>query len=175
MKRKTEKGRRLCLTAMVACLALGLSGCYAPPPAVDATGDLYPEYPSRPTEAAATVYQPIVTVNASAGAEPETTPYTGGIIVVSGTSTPTARVIVINTQTPSATIPAATPVQSTPTAVPTATSSALRNGSQGDTVRDMQRKLKKLGFYSGSIDGDFGPGTEAAAALGFKVWNGVFF
>ena len=162
MKRKTEKGRRLGLSAVLACLTLLLGGCYAPTPPVDASGDLYPEYPSRPTEAVTTVYQPIVTMNASAGAETETTPYTGGIIVVSGTSTPTAKVIVINTQTPSATIPAATPVQSTPTAVPTATSSSLRNGSQGDAVRELQRKLKKLGFYSGSIDGDFGPGTEAA-------------
>ena len=162
MKRKTEKGRRLCLLAVLTCLALALGGCYAPTPTVDTNGDLYPEYPSRPTEAVTTVYQPIVTVNASAGAGPEVTPYTGGIIVVSGTSTPTEKIIVINTQAPAATIASVTGVPTTPTAVPTATSSALRSGSQGDAVRELQRKLKKLGFYNGNIDGDFGPGTDAA-------------
>ena len=70
MKRKTEKGRRLRLSAALAGLTLLLGGCYAPTPAVDVNGDLYPEYPSRPTEAVTTVYQPIVTVNASSGAEP---------------------------------------------------------------------------------------------------------
>ncbi len=160
MKRNTLKGRRVRLAAVLACMALALSGCYAPTPAVDATGDTYPEYPSRPTEAIQTAYQPIVTVNTSV--DTAATPSTGGIVVISGTATPTARVIVINTQAPVATIAAATPVAATPTAVPTAASSTLRNGSQGDAVRDLQRRLKKLGFYSGNIDGDFGPGTEAA-------------
>ena len=104
--RKNDRVRDL-LAAVICALALG--GCYAPTPTVDTNGDLYPEYPSRPTEAVTTVYQPIVTVNASAGAGPEVTPYTGGIIVVSGTSTPTERIIVINTQAPAATIASIAP------------------------------------------------------------------
>ncbi len=160
--RCADKGRRLRLAALAVLMALLLGGCYAPTPAVDSTGNEYPEYPSRTAEPVRTVYQPIVTVNSYP--DTETTPYTGGIIVISGTATPAPTVITINTMEPVATVPPATPVAATPTVVPTptATSSSLRNGSQGDAVRDLQRKLKKLGFYTGNIDGDFGPGTESA-------------
>lgn len=38
----------------------------------------------------------------------------------------------------------------------------LKRGSNGAEVKDLQNKLKKAGFNPGSIDGDFGGGTEAA-------------
>lgn len=38
----------------------------------------------------------------------------------------------------------------------------LRKGSNGAAVKNLQSKLKKLGYYSGSVDGDFGNGTEEA-------------
>jgi peptidoglycan L-alanyl-D-glutamate endopeptidase CwlK len=38
----------------------------------------------------------------------------------------------------------------------------LRPGSTGDDVKRLQERLSKLGFPPGKIDGDFGPGTEAA-------------
>ena len=38
----------------------------------------------------------------------------------------------------------------------------LRPGSSGDEVKALQSRLAKLGFPPGKIDGDFGPGTEAA-------------
>jgi peptidoglycan hydrolase-like protein with peptidoglycan-binding domain len=38
----------------------------------------------------------------------------------------------------------------------------LRRGFQGDAVRKLQGALKASGDYSGQIDGDFGPNTEAA-------------
>lgn len=38
----------------------------------------------------------------------------------------------------------------------------LRPGSSGDEVKLLQSRLAKLGFPPGKIDGDFGPGTEAA-------------
>ncbi|HHY81347.1 MAG TPA: N-acetylmuramoyl-L-alanine amidase, partial [Clostridiales bacterium] len=38
----------------------------------------------------------------------------------------------------------------------------LRRGSKGDTVKELQEKLKKLGYYTGEIDGSYGPLTEAA-------------
>lgn len=37
-----------------------------------------------------------------------------------------------------------------------------RRGMKGDDVRTLQRQLQALGHYQGPIDGDFGPGTEAA-------------
>lgn len=38
----------------------------------------------------------------------------------------------------------------------------LREGSQGDDVALLQKKLMEKGFSPGAADGDFGPGTEAA-------------
>ncbi|MFA5242593.1 MAG: peptidoglycan-binding protein [Sulfuricella sp.] len=38
----------------------------------------------------------------------------------------------------------------------------LRPGSSGDEVKLLQSRLAELGFPPGKIDGDFGPGTEAA-------------
>ena len=44
-----------------------------------------------------------------------------------------------------------------PVALPT-----LREGMHGPAVARVQETLKALGFYSGALDGVFGPGTEAA-------------
>lgn len=35
-------------------------------------------------------------------------------------------------------------------------------GSKGDEVRNIQKKLKSLGLYNGSVDGIYGKGTESA-------------
>lgn len=42
------------------------------------------------------------------------------------------------------------------------TSTSLRKGSTGSRVSQVQKKLKSLGYYSGSVDGIYGSGTEAA-------------
>ncbi|TCP88933.1 putative chitinase [Rhizobium sp. PP-CC-2G-626] len=41
----------------------------------------------------------------------------------------------------------------------------LRRGSKGSAVDQLQRGLAAAGFYLLTIDGDFGPGTEAAVKL----------
>ncbi len=41
-------------------------------------------------------------------------------------------------------------------------SSMLKRGSQGTLVKNMQQKLKDLGYYNGTITGNFGPLTEEA-------------
>jgi peptidoglycan hydrolase-like protein with peptidoglycan-binding domain len=53
------------------------------------------------------------------------------------------------------------PAATAPTA---AASSGLQQGSRGGKVTELQQQLQKLGFYTGSIDGDFGPLTEQAVA-----------
>ena len=44
----------------------------------------------------------------------------------------------------------------------TALAAALRVGSRGEEVRQLQTKLKRWGYYSGAVDGIFGPMTREA-------------
>ena len=48
----------------------------------------------------------------------------------------------------------------------------LENGSSGSAVKALQEKLKKLGFYTGNVDGSFGDGTEAAV-MAFQLQNNL--
>ena len=48
----------------------------------------------------------------------------------------------------------------------------LENGSSGTAVKALQEKLKKLGFYTGNVDGSFGDGTEAAV-MAFQLQNNL--
>lgn len=45
-------------------------------------------------------------------------------------------------------------------------------GDTGDAVKKVQKRLKKLGYYSGSIDGDYGNGTKSAVKA-FQKRNGL--
>lgn len=54
----------------------------------------------------------------------------------------------------------------------------LRSGDKGGAVRELQATLASLGYFSGALDGDFGPRTRAAV-LAFQadnhlVTDGVF-
>ncbi len=48
----------------------------------------------------------------------------------------------------------------------------LKQGSSGGEVREVQRRLKNWGYYSGSVDGVFGKGTRAAV-IAFQKKNGL--
>ena len=48
---------------------------------------------------------------------------------------------------------------------------SLRKGATGSAVKDLQTKLKKLGFYNASIDGDYGDTTVAAVKAFQKKYN----
>ncbi|QGH35122.1 peptidoglycan DD-metalloendopeptidase family protein [Gracilibacillus salitolerans] len=41
-------------------------------------------------------------------------------------------------------------------------SDLLKNGNEGSEVGSIQKKLKKLGYYTGRVDNDFGPLTDKA-------------
>lgn len=45
-------------------------------------------------------------------------------------------------------------------------------GDSGSAVKKVQQRLKKLGYYSGSIDGDYGNGTKTAVTK-FQKRNGL--
>ena len=54
----------------------------------------------------------------------------------------------------------------------TADAATYRRGSTGAQVRTIQTKLKRWGYYSGSVDGIYGSGT-AAAVRSFQKSNGL--
>ena len=102
----------------------------------------------------------------------------------SAPSTPTpfpSGMIQLVTAAPDGTAPTegtftAIPVTPTPTVAPvtpTPTPKSLQRGFTGsDAVRAVQKRLKELGFYKGSADGDFGPATEEAVKA-FQKANGL--
>lgn len=48
----------------------------------------------------------------------------------------------------------------------------LRQGNRGGEVKEVQRRLKKWGYYSGEVDGVFGASTKAAV-VAFQKKNGL--
>ncbi|MFB2531015.1 peptidoglycan-binding protein [Paracoccus sp. p3-h83] len=54
--------------------------------------------------------------------------------------------------------------------VPKSTSAVLSLGSKGNLVRDLQRSLENLGYFTGAIDGDFGRRTRDAV-MAFQADN----
>jgi peptidoglycan L-alanyl-D-glutamate endopeptidase CwlK len=48
----------------------------------------------------------------------------------------------------------------------------LKMGSEGTTVKNLQQKLKEVGFNPGAIDGDFGPAVQAAL-IAFQKSKGL--
>ncbi len=52
------------------------------------------------------------------------------------------------------------------------TAAILRQGAQGGEVKEVQRRLKRWGYYSGSVDGVFGAGTKNAV-IAFQKKNGL--
>ena len=97
---------------------------------------------------------------------------TGGTIEFNNGNTPepgAEGTIAVISESPSPTLfPGITPSPEV-----TATPQSLRLGFKGsDAVRSVQKRLKELGYYSGSVDGDFGPATEKAVKE-FQKANGL--
>ena len=158
---KTVKTR---LIVMLLLLALVLSGCYVDPNNAvnnNQNGNLnFPTYPGAteepvlatpdPTDTPEMPVLPLETEPAVATAPPS-----GGYGYVTVGPMITSS---INAQPQSS----VTPIPS-PTPKPTATPfTSLKLGSTGPDVRNVQTKLKQLGFLKGTVDGDFGKATEEA-------------
>ncbi len=60
----------------------------------------------------------------------------------------------------------------TPTPASTVPSRTLRSGDSGDDVKNVQTRLKALGYYTGTVDGKYGSGTVAAIVT-FQTQNGL--
>ena len=84
-----------------------------------------------------------------------------------GTQTGAPGTIEVVTEQPATPTPTQAPV------TPTPTPKSLQRGFTGsDAVRAVQKRLKELGYYKGSADGDFGPATEQAVK-DFQKANGL--
>ena len=168
--------KRFALAALLITLLLSATGCFVKPdPTVD----------DRDTNPVSVLPFPTAT-------EIPTLPPSGGgdgfdswatnppVNIVTQAPAPTIQII-----TPSPTPfqvftpPPATPVTITPrpatgTPKPQATNTAgsLRLGAEGQNVRNLQARLKELGYYTGSVDGSFGPATDTALKA-FQKANGL--
>lgn len=163
-KRRMTKGM---LAALLVVLSLVLTGCYVTPDIQ--TGNNNPSgIGDFPTFAPATTRPPVVATNAPQTQQPANpsvvvTPQgNSGVVTLPTNNGGTTGWSPIGLPT----VPVSNPVVVTPipfTPAPEATPvGALKSGSQGEQVRNLQRQLKALGFYNGQADGDYGPATEEA-------------
>jgi peptidoglycan hydrolase-like protein with peptidoglycan-binding domain len=151
MKQKT--GIKAAVLATALLLAAALSGCTANPDTNTNQSD-GSTYPYK-------TYVPQNTVDLGTAVVITPTPNPGlqNFSTSGHVTTPTIGIV---TQIPT----------SVPTVSPAPTSEAIKLGSSGDVVRNIQTQLKKLGYYKGTVDGDFGEGTDTAVKA-FQSRNGL--
>ena len=104
-----------------------------------------------------------------------------GVVATDGADTPIPSSIVFGEVTPVPGAPATiavvtatpSPTRTITPVTPSPTPVSLQMGFKGSNeVRALQRRLKALGYYNGSIDGDFGAATEKAVRE-FQKANGL--
>lgn len=161
--------------AMALCLTL--TGCYIPPDEIAANtenmtigGNNLPfdtfdtAVPSTAVPTATPTQTPVQSISQPTvnwddwGTEAATTAPGASNTIAVVTNKPSTNTIAVVTQQP--------------TNTPAPTSSTLKKGSTGSDVRQVQQRLKTLGYLSGSADGDFGDATEAAVKA-FQKANGL--
>ncbi|MBR5230752.1 MAG: peptidoglycan-binding protein [Clostridia bacterium] len=156
MKQRTFKLMLLALLLIALCCTL--SGCIKDPSnnngiTVDAT---WKTYTNAPTPGLNTNTVIVVTPTPDTGAQPWGDPDPQVTDAFIGAATPYM------------------PITPTPAASPTPTlgTGVLKRGSQGDAVANVQAALKRLGYFEGKTDGDFGEYTENAVKR-FQAQNGL--
>ena len=185
MKRKYK----FLLLGLCGACAIGLlSACYVAPDDVSSGGDVSTSVIPFQTLAPTATITPetimIETAGPTDGTQAQNTDGSGGWtdwLNNGATPTPAASdgVIIFNTYSPS---PSESPSESVKptilvvtTAPPTSTPTppSLQVGFKGSAeVRALQKRLKELGYYTGTVDGDFGKGTETAVKA-FQKANGL--
>jgi len=159
-KQRTFKLLVLALLLIVLCCTL--SGCIKDP---TQNNPITPQsswktYTNQPTAGPSTpeIYTPPTTLPGTQSWDDPT-----GTGTVSGSATPTvgpATPVIQTTDTPA------------PTFTPAPGSTVLKLGSQGEAVKNVQAALKRLGYFEGKTDGDFGEYTENAVKR-FQAQNGL--
>lgn len=177
---KKTAARRAALLALLVLTCLTLSACYMEPDrVVDPNnglnvGDQGQNFQNviTPTPTVTITPTPAPTSNAvdwsswDFGADTATNPPSGVTAptapsVTGGVTAPTSAPNIISSTVSAP--PQATPRPTTKESGDTQTkSSTLKVGSEGSDVKRLQQRLKDLGYYTGSVDGKFGQGTEQA-------------
>ena len=140
------------LLAVLMILSVSLSGCVVGG-GIENTSPNDMTFPDINT-----VINPI-TASPAPSAAAQATDQPGQTGVISSWTAPTPTQQTINL-VPHTTPPRVTPP---PTSAPSPTpTGSLKLGATGQQVREVQQRLKDLGFYKGSVDGDFGAATETA-------------
>lgn len=179
---KLSSNMKKWLLAGVMVSALALSGCYMAPDqgALDNTNNLtvgnntvpFSSIAPLPTNVPTPVPTPVPTANTGTIGNVNWDQNWGTAVV----TTPPSNVVRPNVgQTvtlPPVNAATAKPVTLTPKPTAAPTSSTLKSGSSGSEVKEMQQRLKELKYYTGTVDGDFGAGTEAAVRE-FQQNNGL--
>ncbi|MBQ4074504.1 MAG: peptidoglycan-binding protein [Clostridia bacterium] len=158
---KKSRLLKLALACLLLCVPLILSGCVVQPENIPAnnTGN-YPEFPTYNPSTPKPTVNPTQFIDNSGN--------NGGMVSLPTLPASTNPPVQNNwyTVAPLNTINrpetnTLTPPPDDPTPSPTPQGS-LKLGAKGEDVKTVQRRLKDLGFYKGSVDGDFGEGTESA-------------
>ncbi len=76
------------------------------------------------------------------------------------------------TPTPTAVVSSVMAITPDPRWTPEPTMLLLKPGVSGDAVSQLQQRLKELGYYTGEVDGAYGPGTQQAVML-FQAQHGL--
>ena len=162
---KKHIGKLLLLMLLLCVLCIGLSGCIVSPDVQNAPTDnnTWKRYTAIPEGPTATIEITTPTPDPSIQSWTVPTDQMGNLY------TPT---IGIATPVPDFNGTPAPTGDGTATLVPTATSTLLKRGSQGEAVKNVQAALKRLGYFEGKTDGDFGEYTENAVKE-FQRQNGL--
>lgn len=160
---KQRMGKLALLMVLLCTLCLALSGCIVDPDKNDLPDetDTWKRYTEKPSD------QPTATVEIVTP-PPSDDPNVQSWTQPSGGIPQTT--IGIATIVPSAGV---TSPSDAPSGTPTdAASGVLKRGMQGDAVKNVQAALKRLGYFEGKTDGDFGEYTENAIKE-FQRVNGL--
>lgn len=154
--------KRAVLASLLLLVLLGVSGCFTQPDRIDAL-------PSDPVD----VIVPFPTTTVTPSPAPtdalDWNQWAGDPNATGGVGDGAGPTQTLQVITPAPT----TTLVTTPTPSPSPTpDSVLRNGSEGQAVRNLQQRLKDLKYYTGSVDGSFGGGTETALK-DFQRANGL--
>ena len=170
---KRGRGKTVLLFSLLALALWMLSGCYMEPDTTTTGNDLTIGQNTQGFQSVIT-NTPDATATPAPSSAPANTNAGGSQVnwddwdFGNDTATnPPSNVIPVGGSTSPATNPpsnATGSASATPTPTPAGTSSGttLKSGSQGSEVRQLQTRLKELGYYTGSVDGSYGQGTVNA-------------